>query len=257
MSRASIISKSQSTGNLNSKQANGKSQATNPPPTNEEEVHAVAADRRHALTLSQKRTTGESNLDAQEEKKKDYRKEFSEKLVPLKLPRGLQQKNLMEDPEKPLDSVQQRLVGLPGKLQLDLKTTQKYFGDTARDKFFHRYQWLSDQRLKIAKSSSEELDRLYFEEYDEGEDDGGGGGSIPFAPKRPVVKSTKGVLLTQSEVLNEDDEDDHSTMNEEEESAMLEELRIKGEREAAALQANARDWGKGIVNCICEFVLSR
>lgn len=246
MSRATIVSKSQSSANLSSKQANGKSQSANVPPPIAEEGPPVAADRRHALTLAQKRgTTGESKKDVAEEKKKDYRKELSEKLEPLNFPRGLQQKALIENPDKPMDSVQERLVGLPGKLELDMRTTQKYFGDTARDKFFNRYQWLSEQRLKTSKSSSEELDKLYFEQ-DNDDENGANDDSIPFAPKRILAnKNTKGVLITQSEHLNEDDDDDNIGINEEQEAAMLEELRIKEERDAVSSQATVREWGKG------------
>eukprot|EP01031_Cornospumella_fuschlensis_P031077 gene31077-37560_t len=254
MSRASMISKSQSITNLNSKQAKGPP-APVPPASVPEEVSAAGTDRRHALALGKQRNTLESKSgEVQDEKKKDYRKELSEKLEPLKLPRGLQQKNLMADPEKQLDSVQQRLVGLPGKLGLDLKTTQKYFGDAARDKFFHRYQWLSEQRLKIAHSSTEGLDKLYFEDDYEDVDDGNDG-SIPFAPKRPASRISKGALLTQSEMVNEDDDINDNAVSEEQEAAMLEELRIMEEKNAVALQANTtKEWGKGNIDSLCFFV---
>jgi hypothetical protein len=120
------------------------------------------------------------NSQQQVEPVKDYNVVFSDKLENLNFPKGLKLKPL-GDADNPVDEIEARLVGLPGNLELDLKTTQRYFGTDARDKFFHRFQWLSAQRLKTAITPGEDLQRLYFE--NEGEVNGLLD-HIPFGPVR-------------------------------------------------------------------------
>lgn len=52
---------------------------------------------------------------------------------------------------------------LPGGLNMEENTTQKYFGINARKKFFDRYQWLTKQREKLLIKNDDELKCLIFE----------------------------------------------------------------------------------------------
>jgi hypothetical protein len=86
----------------------------------------------------------------------------AEKVSEMKLnyPPGMHRRTIEEMDG---DAVESRMLGLPGELQLDKLTADKYFGGPARDKFFDRYQWLSNQRCIINSRPDDGLQHLYFE----------------------------------------------------------------------------------------------
>eukprot|EP01038_Epipyxis_sp_PR26KG_P005119 gene5119-7131_t len=86
---------------------------------------------------------------------KDIKKET------LLFPQGLTQKPL--DKYAVSDNIESRLMGLPGSLKLDAYTSNKYFGNSAKNQFFERYRWVNHQRNITAKSSNENIDKIYFE----------------------------------------------------------------------------------------------
>lgn len=61
------------------------------------------------------------------------------------------------------DHVETRLKGMPGTLTLDYSTSQKYFGDSARDRFFDRHRWLDQQRQITTPNSVTGFNKLFFE----------------------------------------------------------------------------------------------
>lgn len=94
----------------------------------------------------------------------------------LNYPTGLHPRTAKE---LDLDTVHNRMIGLPGDLNLDKTTSDKYFGMNAREKFFGRYQWLNHQRDIISTGPNEELGHLYFdnEKHDTNK-------LVPFGPIR-------------------------------------------------------------------------
>lgn len=197
------------------RQSNGGGPAStvnNPASTKASSTPLPAIDRRKAISFRRTSALTRDHKEAVEEVAKDYQVVFSDKLEKLVFPLGLKPKPLGSvggegesttfltstttntntasaeashpTTSEPLDEVQSRLCGLPGHLSLDPLTTRKYFGSTAREKFFRRFQWLSSQRMKTSAYSSTTLemidpfDRLYFEEEPREE-------SFPFQPIRP------------------------------------------------------------------------
>lgn len=77
------------------------------------------------------------------------------------------------------DVIRERLKGLPGKLNLDKRTSGKYFGTQARSQFFDRYHWLQQQHCITTLEPTSRLDRLYFEN-----ESGEQAEQIPFGPLR-------------------------------------------------------------------------
>lgn len=61
------------------------------------------------------------------------------------------------------NDVSNELFGLPGSLLLDEHTTNTYFGDLSRTRFFERYQWLNRNRSKLSNIDNEMPDTLKFD----------------------------------------------------------------------------------------------
>jgi hypothetical protein len=78
----------------------------------------------------------------------------------LKYPPGLHPRTV-EDLDA--DTVHSRMLGMPGELKMDQKTTEKYFGEGSRAQFFNRYKWLSHQRDITSLRSGEAIENLYFD----------------------------------------------------------------------------------------------
>lgn len=115
----------------------------------------------------------------------DLTKYFSDKinLKELNFPHGLRQRNL---PEAVIaDHVEAQLKGLPGALQLDYCTTQKYFGEQAKERFYGRLKWLEQQKNITATSSNSDLTKLYFESEKFVDFEG-----IPFGPVRKDLRES-------------------------------------------------------------------
>lgn len=102
----------------------------------------------------------------------DYYVEEIEKMN-LKFPENLKFKeiiNVNEEAEKKNDDIiainhnlfEQRLLGLPGVLDLNMNQTEKYFGDKSRENLYERYRWLHSQR-NITTSLEDGFQKLYFE----------------------------------------------------------------------------------------------
>lgn len=72
-------------------------------------------------------------------------------------------------------SLSSKLLGLPGNLSLTESTTNKYFGQNARDNFFDRYQYIANQRNK-----SENLDDCLFDKTIVTDNNS----TMPFGPVR-------------------------------------------------------------------------
>lgn len=68
-------------------------------------------------------------------------------------------------------SIEKKLEGLPGDLDMNEKETKTYFGKDSRKDFFQRYKWL-DRQLQITKSyNEEEAPALYFDTAIDEDDD--------------------------------------------------------------------------------------
>lgn len=95
----------------------------------------------------------------------DFQRVFSPKvhLDELTMPQGLKFRPLMPSADVAHDHVQAQLWGLPGALKMDYATSQKYFGASARDRFFDRYKWMDHQREITLKTPQAAFTQLYFE----------------------------------------------------------------------------------------------
>lgn len=95
----------------------------------------------------------------------DFQRVFSPKvhLDELTMPQGLKFRPLVPSADVAHDHVQAQLWGLPGALKMDYATSQKYFGSSARDRFFDRYKWMDHQREITLKHPQAEFTQLYFE----------------------------------------------------------------------------------------------
>ena len=81
--------------------------------------------------------------------------------------------------------VEEKLAGLPGRLNLNPHTTTKYFGDQAREHFFDRYKWI-DKQMQITQLGQHEATPSFFfdnerlKKHERVND-------YAFAPKRPEL----------------------------------------------------------------------
>lgn len=110
-----------------------------------------------------------------------------------------------EDKGEKVETVHDRLLGLPGALGITAGETENYFGDQSRINFFDRYHYINRQRHNSTFDPGDRSAGLAFPSHGEVFGTGVKTSDVPFAPVRPDGQGSGAALMSSTSTLGNQD----------------------------------------------------